>query len=44
MKVSMAGGAYLNIAASDYSFDGSPINNELFFKVSGLPGSEDLTI
>ena len=38
MKVSFAGGSYLNIAASDYSFDGSPINNELFFKVSGIPG------
>ena len=44
MKVSMAGGAYLNIAASDYTFNSSPIKNELFFKVSGLPGNEDLTI
>lgn len=40
INVSMAGGGYLNIAASKETFDGDAVDNRLIFKNNGLSTSE----
>ena len=40
IKVSMAGGGLLNIAARDNSFDGAAISNSLSFTTSDLTGED----